>query len=183
MIKFIRCPKCSKSIPDSMPKCPYCGFDPAKVQNQHSSFQSSSKPLVPLDATHKMPEFGSKSEQSNHSWTQFFRYGWMPLQRYFDFSGRSRRMEYWSFCFFDLILMILISAFVGGLGLFVFWMLTIIPSFSLTTRRLHDIGKSGWWQLLYLLPLLGFIILLVWFCFKGDEGHNQYGPNPRENGF
>jgi uncharacterized membrane protein YhaH (DUF805 family) len=52
----------------------------------------------------------------------------------------------------------------------------IVPSLAAAARRLHDIGKSGWWQLLMLVPLIGFVVLLVWYCRRGEERDNAYGP-------
>jgi uncharacterized membrane protein YhaH (DUF805 family) len=54
-----------------------------------------------------------------------------------------------------------------------------LPSLALYIRRLHDIGKSGWWVLLILIPIVGIIVLLAWACMDGQQGSNQYGPNPK----
>ena len=56
----------------------------------------------------------------------------------------------------------------------------IIPGTAVATRRLHDIGRSGWWQLLAFLPIIGWILLLIWFCKDSYPDHNQYGPNLKE---
>jgi len=61
-----------------------------------------------------------------------------------------------------------------------FGLATLIPSIALGARRLHDINRSGWWQLLWLTGI-GGILLMVWAIFRGDEGDNQYGPNPRQS--
>lgn len=80
------------------------------------------------------------------------------------------------------VLASIIVAVIGGiLGMDllsdIFTLVLLVPSLAMTTRRLHDINKSGWWQLLFLIPFIGFIVLLVWLCIKGDVGPNQYG-NP-----
>ena len=56
----------------------------------------------------------------------------------------------------------------------------IIPGTAVAIRRLHDTGRSGWWQFLVIVPILGWILLLIWLVKDSDEGHNKYGPNPKE---
>ena len=60
----------------------------------------------------------------------------------------------------------------------IFGLVILTPGVAVGVRRLHDIGKSGWWWLLWLLPIFGWIVLIVWACRKGDESINQYGDNP-----
>ena len=105
------------------------------------------------------------------------------MKKSFTFEGRSSRTEYWQFMV--IIFLIQVMATIIDLSLnesgevLIFSSLTnlffIIPSISLTTRRLHDIGKSGWFQLLYLIPLLGWIIMLFFVFKKGSEEDNIYG--------
>lgn len=109
------------------------------------------------------------------------------LRKYFTFSGRAVRSEYWYFalfCFLGSLLlggvdMMVFDSEIGDLELFssLFSLATIIPGISACSRRLHDIGRSGWWQLLLLVPLIGVIILIYWLC-KSGEGDNDYGPVP-----
>ena len=61
-----------------------------------------------------------------------------------------------------------------------FSLVILIPNIGVGIRRLHDIGKSGWWYLLALIPLIGTIILLVWCAREGDYGDNAYGPDPKK---
>lgn len=58
----------------------------------------------------------------------------------------------------------------------------LIPSVSVGARRLHDIGRSGWWQLLLFAIIIGWIVLLVWFCTDGESGDNRFGPDPKGDG-
>jgi len=75
----------------------------------------------------------------------------------------------------------------GGVGEFFlgeglqghFYLATLVPSIAVTTRRLHDTRKSGWRQLLFLIPLVGFILWIIWMAKDGDDGPNMYGPNPK----
>ncbi|MEL0638236.1 DUF805 domain-containing protein [Marinomonas sp. TI.3.20] len=100
------------------------------------------------------------------------------LKKYADFSGRARRKEYWMF----ILIYIIINVVLAVLGLNVISMLVglglLIPSISIAARRLHDTGRSGWWQLIALLPLIGFIVLIVFLVQDGQET-NDYGVNPK----
>ena len=125
----------------------------------------------------------------------------MPLRRYAEFSGRSRRKEYWMFA----LLNFLIAAFVGLVTLvmavsvssesammlvvtpvLILWFLLslvfIVPGVAVTIRRLHDTDRSGWTILLALIPLIGPIILLVFYCTQGTPGPNRFGPDPKAGG-
>ena len=113
------------------------------------------------------------------------------LQHYADFTGRARRSEYWYFVLFNFIVSILIGLSLGVIAgllnvpalvyLAYLWSLAVfIPSLAVSVRRLHDIGRSGWWLLLSLIPLIGAIILIIWHCTDSQPGANQYGPNPKE---
>jgi uncharacterized membrane protein YhaH (DUF805 family) len=120
-----------------------------------------------------------------------FDYMKLPLQRYADFSGRSRRMEYWMFFVGYLGAAIIASILDGILGMSgmiggVYGPLTlllglgcIVPSIACMVRRLHDQDKSGWFALLAFIPLLGGLILLVFMFLEGTRGDNQYGPDPK----
>ncbi len=103
--------------------------------------------------------------------------------KYAQFDGRAQREEYWMYFLFYIISYIVV-AFVSYIlhmpFLVVIFILAILmPSIAITTRRLHDINRSGWWQLLGLIPIIGGIILLIWYVTDSDSGSNQYGPNPK----
>jgi uncharacterized membrane protein YhaH (DUF805 family) len=113
------------------------------------------------------------------------------LKKYAVFSGRSRRMEYWYFVLFNIIVSIVLGAIDGllgtlgsgtGVGLLsgLYGLAILIPSLAVTVRRLHDIDRSGWWILIALVPLIGTIVLLVFALLEGTPGTNRYGPNPKE---
>lgn len=115
----------------------------------------------------------------------------MPLKRYADFSGRSRRKEYWMFLLGVVVAAVVTSIIEGVLGLSgmvggVYGPLTLllilaifIPSLACQVRRFHDQDKSGWFVLLGLIPLLGGLVVLVFMCLEGTKGPNQYGPDPK----
>jgi len=114
-------------------------------------------------------------------------YAFEPLKKYAQFSGRSRRAEYWQYALFIgiayVVLMVLAlaskSSVVFGL-IAVFYLGILVPSLAVGVRRLHDTGKSGWWLLFGIVPLVGGITLLVFSCLDSQPGPNQYGPNPKE---
>ena len=97
--------------------------------------------------------------------------------RYAEFGGRSRRSEFWWAMLFTGIVGTILGYVIPDFSWI--WSLAIlIPSLAIEFRRLHDVGKSGWWILWNLLPLIGQIILLVQFC-KDSTEDNQWGPNPK----
>ncbi|SLN72604.1 Inner membrane protein YhaI [Roseivivax jejudonensis] len=97
------------------------------------------------------------------------------FRRYLDFQGRSNRGEFWYWILDNLVLSIIAYA-IGGDTLQSLWGLaTLIPGIALAVRRLHDIGKSGWWVLLWLIPVIGWIILIYWYAQRPEAGPNAYG--------
>ncbi|MFM9940541.1 MAG: DUF805 domain-containing protein [Hyphomicrobiaceae bacterium] len=105
--------------------------------------------------------------------------------RYFDFQGRSRRSEYWWFVLFYLIVGLATTLFDIGVlqadleGLrpvnLAATVVLLVPNLAVSVRRLHDIGKSGWWVLL-ILTGIGIIPLIYWYCQPGTAETNAYGP-------
>lgn len=100
------------------------------------------------------------------------------FKNYINFKGRSRRSEYWWVCLFNMIVSTVLTIALPDIaGL---WTLVVcIPSLSLMVRRLHDIGKSGWWYLIGAVPLVGGILLVIWFCRDSQPGANKWGPSPK----
>ena len=99
-----------------------------------------------------------------------------------NFSGRARRTQYWMFTLFVVMFSIaigIVEAFIGTTFIGALFVLAIlVPSISLAARRLHDTGRSGWWQLIALIPLIGSIVLIV-FLVQDSKEDNEYGPNPK----
>ena len=112
------------------------------------------------------------------------------FKKTFVFSGRSRRKEYWLFAldvFIISVVLTIIEMMAGleiapdvGLLSTIFSLIIFIPSLSVAVRRFHDIGRSGWWLLLVLIPVLGWIALFVFTLLDSQSGSNEYGPNPKE---
>ncbi|MBW9112223.1 DUF805 domain-containing protein [Rhizobium cauense] len=102
------------------------------------------------------------------------------FSKYAVFSGRAGRPEFWWFALFNviasLILAFLDKALFGYeiLGA-IYGLVVLLPGLGVAVRRLHDIDRSGWWLLVGLIPLVGWIVLLVWYLTRGTAGPNQYG--------
>ncbi|TAK48077.1 MAG: DUF805 domain-containing protein [Xanthobacteraceae bacterium] len=101
--------------------------------------------------------------------------------KYTTFTGRAARPEFWYFALFSLLVQIAIAIVTGGAGtlnnalsaLFALGML--LPSLAVGARRLHDIDRTGWWQLIALIPIIGIIVLIVFWCLRGNDGPNRFG--------
>ena len=104
------------------------------------------------------------------------------LKKYADFNGRARRKEFWMFFLFNLIVAIVLGVIDSMIGIPVLGLIyslgVLLPSLAVGARRLHDTGKSGWWLLLGLIPLVGLILIIFW-VMDSNPGDNQYGPNPK----
>ena len=125
-----------------------------------------------------------------------------PLRHYADFTGRARRKEFWSFFLFVWIMLLVLMYLdtvlglggtatgyrtgnsigfnmTGGLLTLLFGLATLIPSLAVSVRRLHDVGKSGWYLLFIIVLLIGWIYLLYLYVQPGMDGPNEHGPDPK----
>jgi uncharacterized membrane protein YhaH (DUF805 family) len=108
------------------------------------------------------------------------------FNKYAEFTGRARRAEYWYFYLFNLICTIIINIIAKIIGDHhtilntILWLITIVPSLAVAVRRLHDTNKSGWWMLIILIPIIGWIWIIVLLATDSTPGANKYGPNPKE---
>lgn len=120
-------------------------------------------------------------------------------KNYANFNGRSRRADYWWAMLCQMIIMMILSmggvvqlmtAMIAGqtpsavgiilvLVYVIFSLASLVPSIAIIVRRLHDIGKSGWWYFIAFVPMVGAILLLVFLCTAGTAGDNMYGPDPK----
>lgn len=110
------------------------------------------------------------------------------FRNYVTFSGRAPRSEYWFWVLFALIVGVIASILDavifpwssagGGPVSLIVSVGLLLPNISVGIRRLHDIDRTGWWLLIILIPLIGIIVLLVWFCTRGTLGPNRFGPDP-----
>ena len=105
------------------------------------------------------------------------------VKRYVDFSGRARRKEFWMYFLFYTIFYIVATFIEEATGnpfiTLIYALALALPTISIATRRLHDIGRTGWWQLLGVIPLLGFIVLII-FYVQDSKPDNKFCPNPKE---
>ncbi len=113
------------------------------------------------------------------------------INNYRDFGARSRRKEYWMFVLFNIMFStgaILLDNFFDvtwsdrayGPLYSLYGLIIILPNLAVLVRRLHDVGKSGWFLLVVLIPVIGFFWLLVLLLTDSNQGENEYGVNPKE---
>jgi len=103
----------------------------------------------------------------------------LGFSNYVNFTDRACRSEYWYwilFVFIGFVVTEIIDAVIGRPIFYtVFTLAVLIPNIAIGVRRLHDLDRSGWWLLLSFIPLVGAIILIVWFCSRGTDGPNRFG--------
>jgi uncharacterized membrane protein YhaH (DUF805 family) len=105
------------------------------------------------------------------------------FSNYVNFSDRASRSEFWYwvlFIFVAVVVTVIIDRvlFERGILTGLFYLAVLIPNLSIQIRRLHDLDRTGWWWFLGLIPIVGGIILLIWYCTKGTDGQNRFGPDP-----
>lgn len=113
------------------------------------------------------------------------------IKKYAVFEGRARRKEYWYFVLFNAVIAIVLGIIDGaigwnantGIGVLggLYSLFVLVPSLAVLFRRLHDTGRSGWAILFNLIPVVGWIIVLVFVCQDSQPGANEYGQNPKED--
>ena len=109
------------------------------------------------------------------------------VKKFFVFNGRAGRSEYWYFVLFHVLISIgftLVGAVFSKLSFLtgIYAIVVILPSLGVMVRRLHDSGRSGWWALISIIPIVGTLVLLYFLIKKSDEGENEYGSHPVEVG-
>jgi uncharacterized membrane protein YhaH (DUF805 family) len=114
----------------------------------------------------------------------------VPFQKYATFAGRARRAEYWQFFIAIILILVALSILDGLIGTFsmdagagllssLFGVAIILPSLALYVRRLHDVGWSGWWVLLFLVPFVSTVMFFVLGIKDSEVGDNRFGPSPK----
>ena len=111
------------------------------------------------------------------------------LRKYAVFSGRARRTEFWMFTLVNIAVSMLLAFVDNSFGMTVaygvgmlsslYGLVVLIPSLAVAVRRLHDTGRSGWWWLISLVPLIGAVVLLIFATQDSQPGSNKYGPNQK----
>lgn len=187
--KTRKCPYCGEEIPFEAKKCRYCG---EWLTTNDADGQQTPQPEPTSRTISAIEQKWLKLEEPPQSFGGAVK---KCFKRYADFNGRAVRREFWYFALFvwciNLVLFCLVYYFdsnynitsgrdiAAGLVFVIlfFSLATLLPMLSAGTRRLHDTGRSGWFQLLYLVPYVG--ILIVWILLaKAGEGDNKYGKDP-----
>ena len=112
------------------------------------------------------------------------------IKNYATFTGRATRQQYWMFILFYLLIYIGLTILEMAVGLYdietqmgllttIYSLGLLIPSLAILARRLHDIGRSGWWILLIVIPLIGVIVLIVFALIDSEKEENQWGASPK----
>lgn len=151
----MKCPKCGAENPVGLAACSACGAN-------LNPFAAAAAPVVASAGGGAAMSFGTAIKTC--------------LGKYADFTGRATRAEYWWFYLFMLLLVwgaIIVDGSGTLSGLFNLFML--LPSIAAAARRLHDTGRSGWWQLIG-FTIIGLIPLIYWLALRGTPGDNAYGP-------
>lgn len=111
---------------------------------------------------------------------------WYPtvLRRYAVFDGRASRPEFWWFQLANAIVVVLLYIILAAVGASraiadLYQLAVLLPSIGVQIRRLHDTDRSGWWILFGLIPIIGWIVMIIWLASRGTPGPNRYGPGPR----
>jgi len=109
------------------------------------------------------------------------------LKKYVVFKGRATRKEYWMFVLVNMIIGMILGIILGILGKSVntnlkwignlYSLAVLLPSLAVGARRLHDTNRSAWWLLLCLVPIVGWIVLIIFYVMDSTLGDNKYGPN------
>ena len=106
------------------------------------------------------------------------------FDHYAKFDGRASRSSFWWWVLFVIIVSIVANILDAAIDATIFTIIVslglLLPNLSVAIRRLHDTGRTGWWILIGLIPLIGFIVLLIFYLEKGDPAENEYGPPPAD---
>lgn len=112
------------------------------------------------------------------------------IRKYAEFTGRARRQEYWMFVLINMLISAAIGIVERSVGLAtdagaggplsgLYGLFVLIPGIAVAVRRLHDTGRSGWYLLVGLIPLIGWIFVIIWLATDGQPSTNEYGPSPK----
>jgi uncharacterized membrane protein YhaH (DUF805 family) len=155
---MVFCRGCGKEIHSTAIACPHCGAP----QNSNTS-QNDSAGVITSDSFDAIEQMSFGKSIST------------CLSKYADFKGRAQRSEYWWFVLFTMLLGIIAGLIDKSDVLSLILNIAfLLPSLGAATRRLHDVNRSGWWQLIA-ITVIGIIPLIIWLASKPDADVNQYG--------
>lgn len=190
---MIKCKRCGQMVEDSATTCPTCGQPVEKPATPPRNPQSASTPPNYNQPNNGQQAPGYQQQAGGYNYQQQQQRprivtgpNGMPMReldiieackmfwtRYVDFDGRSRRAEFWwSYLMVFVINIVLGWTVIAPLA-------CVIPMVAVSVRRLHDIGKSGWYYLVFLVPIVGTILMIIWGCQEGMVGRNEYGEDPK----
>lgn len=168
------CEYCGSQLNDNEQFCPNCGN---KVAGNFGNTGNNSQ--------YNNGNFNGNANNTEVNTNPFIKY-YVDVftKKYLLFDGRASRKEYWMFILFDILVGLgvsIVDSIIGIDGVLagLYTLAIIIPSLAIAIRRLHDIGKSGFWYLISFIPLIGSIWLLILLCTQSQYGGNQYGDVPR----
>jgi len=192
------CKNCKEQIGDNDAECPRCG-EATGNQPQPNYRTPQNQQYQQQTPEYQHPNFESQSQQTDITSRQIIRLifdGYVAvLKNYIDFSGRASRTEYWLFYFCNMMIAATtyVFCFIGlkiqsnammmifAILIFIFGMVVLLPGIAVTVRRLHDVGKSGAWYFITLVPFIGGIWFFILLITTGDTGSNQYGLDPKND--
>ena len=171
------CKNCGKQINENADYCMNCGVKAGTGNKYCANCGAEPDPMAAIcvKCGCKLDGKTTKSKESTGKVVDSFGGAITScFSKYATFSGRANRSEYWYWVLF---------AFIMGIIPVVNWIAffaLLIPGLAVLVRRLHDTGRSGWWYFIGLIPIVGFIWLLVILCQPSQEGDNEYGANPND---
>ena len=168
------CRKCGELLNEGTKFCSACG---AKVEHEEKDMTVVNPVHTHEENCAHQEEYVRQGHVANPDPVGFLDAVKLFFSHYSDFKGRSRRSEYWWVVLFNAI----VGGIIGAISttLSSIWSLVIlVPTLAIIARRLHDVGRSGWFYLWILLPLAGPIIVLIQLL-KDSAEDNQWGPNPK----
>ena len=160
------CSKCGALVEAGAKFCPACGA----AQEEKTVEYTAPVPVQPVN--YQEPAWNDRPVKQ----VSFIDAVKSFFVHYADFKGRSTRAEYWWVTLFNFLVSTLVTAIIPDLA-FLWSLAVLVPGIAICVRRLHDAGKSGWYYLLCLIPVVGFILVLVQLC-KPSQPDNQWGPFP-----
>ncbi|MDO5516240.1 MAG: DUF805 domain-containing protein [Clostridium sp.] len=170
------CKYCGNKLEDGAQFCGCCGN---KVENSYNN-TSSDQYNYSENGNNYNGNINNNINMNQNENPFIMYYADVFKNKYAMFNGRASRKEYWMFVLFNCLISIglcIPDTIIGADGILVilYSLATIIPSISILVRRLHDIGKSGAWYFISLVPFIGGIWLLILLCTQSQYGQNQYG--------
>ena len=171
------CKQCSASLTDPLPEpVRVAPAAPVEVPVQSASAAPAASNMnAPKEAV--ATDYPNELTFIPYIGNEQFNYFLRVLRRAFDFNTRSSRAEFWWFSLFEVLISVAIIIILPMLST-LFSLIILIPAISVAIRRLHDIKKSGWWLLTIFIPLIGAILLLIFFIKPSDPASNQWGTIP-----